>query len=388
MNKVTLTKLAVCAGILLVAAGYFSSRKAADENALSSNAYVLQELRGHVNDISALRFIGGGNTTVVSLKKIGNAWVALNADNYPADVSKLRNYLVAMSESKIREAKTSVESSYGKLGVEDIATSGAKGLVLELDGLKSPVKLIIGSVAGRGGDGAYVRKVGEKQSFLAGGQIRPEATVSAWVQADIVHVPSSRVQQVQFTGPGTESLRVRKTLAADADWSVQDVPKGKEVSSASVGNELAGVLDSLRLEAVSKTAPGQEDAASLRKAIISTFDGLMVEITSYEKDGKGYALFGARVDADLAATAAEQAAQLQAENKTGATFDPAKFKAEQIAKITAEAAEINARTAGWTYQLAMYKFASFKRSMKDMLKHEGPPAAGTLENPIDMSGAQ
>ncbi len=404
MKNSTLTKMALIAGGLLLAVVLMKNKGGSSEVALSSDAPVVPGLSSELNSVNSIKLTGASNTPIITLKRTDKGWVASSIDGYGADVGKIRDYLIKLSEAKIREAKTANPASYTKLGVEDLNAADAKGIMLELEGTKVPMKLIMGSIAGSGGQGVYVRKPGEKQSYLASGQIRPEASVNSWIQAEITNIPVNRVQEVTITPPTGDKLVVRKAKAEDTDWTVLNVPKGKELSSPSIGNQLAGTLDALRLESVLPAAQAEPELAQTYLARYVTFEGLVVTVTAWEKDAKGYARFNASLDTGLseaylmseqnkAEAAANAQAAAAAPPASGvpavltppakATFDAAKFRTEKLAELTKQVDEINQRTAGWTYVLVQYKFAGIKKTMADMLKVEGAePAAGTEENPI------
>jgi hypothetical protein len=406
MKNSTLTKLALVAAALLLGVVWLKNRGTSADVALSGEALVVPSLAAQLNNVSAIKLTGASNTPIITLTRTDKGWVASSINNYGADISKIRDYLIKLSEAKIQEAKTANPDSYAKLGVEDISVADAKGVQLELEGLKAPVKLILGSIAGTGGQGVYVRTPGEKQSYLASGQIRPEASVNSWIQADIAHIPSARIQEVSITPPNGAALVVRKASSADADWAVQNVPKGKEVSGPSAGNSAAGVLDSLRLESVQPAASAQPELASTFRTRYVTFEGLVVEVMSWENDGKSYARFSASLNTEasetyllaeqVSAEAAAKAAQAATPAAPGSgipavltpatapAFDAAKFRAEKLAELNKQVAEINARTAGWSYVLPAYKFSDMRKSMADMYKADGAPtqAAGTEADPI------
>ncbi len=400
MKNSTLTKMALLAGGLLIAVAVMKNKGGSSEVALSNDAPVVPGLSAELNSVSGIKLSGASNTPIITLKRTDKGWVASSIDGYGADVSKIRDYLIKLSEAKIREAKTANPASYGKLGVEDLTAADAKGILLELEGTKMPIKLILGSIAGTGGQGVYVRKPGEKQSYLASGQIRPEASVNSWIQAEITNIPVNRVQEVTITPPTGDKLIVRKTKVEDADWAVQNIPKGKELSSPSIGNQVAGTLDALRLESVLPAAQAEPVLAQTYLARFVTFEGLVINVTAWEKESKGYARFNASLDTGLSeaylmteqskAEAAANAAAAAVPSASGvpavltpaptATFDAAKFRTEKLAELTKQVEEINQRTTGWTYVLVQYKFAGLKKTMTDMLKVEG--ATGTEENPI------
>ncbi len=404
MKNSTLIKMAALAGGLLLAVMVMKNKGTSSEAALSNDAPVVPGLSAELNSVTGIKLTGASNTPIITLKRTDKGWVAASIDGYGADVTKIRDYLIKLSEAKIREAKTANPASYGKLGVEDLKAADAKGIMVELEGTKTPVKLIFGVIAGSGGQGVYVRKPDEKQSYLASGQIRPEASVNSWIQAEITNIPVNRVQEVTITPPTGDKLVVRKAKVEDADWAVLNVPKGKELSSPSIGNQLAGTLDALRLESVLPAAQAQPDLAQTYVARFVTFEGLVVTVTAWEKDSKGYARFNASLDTGLseaylmteqskaeaeanaaAASAAPPASGLPAvlTPTPAAKFDAAKFRTEKLAELTKQVEEINQRTTGWTYVLVQYKFAGIKKTMADMLKVEGAGSAvGTQQNPI------
>jgi Domain of unknown function (DUF4340) len=416
MKNASLMKLGALAVGLLLAVVLMKNKGTPADSALSQESLVVPGLSEQLNAVSGIKLTGASNTPIISLKRTDKGWVADSINGYGADVSKIRDYLIKLSEAKIREAKTANPDSYTKLGVEDLKAADAKGIQLELEGLKTPVKLIMGSIAGSGGQGVYVRKPEDKQSYLASGQIRPEASVNSWIQAEIANIAANRVKEVTITPPTGEKLVVRKDKTEDADWAVLDVPKGKELSSPSVGNQLAGTLDALRLESVLPNASAEPDLSSTYRARYVTFEGVVVEVTAWEKDGKGYTRYAASMDTSVSEThiLAEQAkAEAEAKAKaatatppaptTGAdgkplaaspitpvatppaAFDAAKFRTEKLAELNKQIEEINQRTAGWSYVLPGYKFSNIKKTMADMLKVEGaPPAPGTRENPLNI----
>jgi hypothetical protein len=414
MKNASLMKLGALAAGLLLAVVLMKNKGTPADSALSQESLVVPGLSEQLNAVSGIKLTGASNTPIISLKRTDKGWVADSINGYGADVSKIRDYLIKLSEAKIREAKTANPDSYTKLGVEDLKAADAKGIQLELEGLKTPVKLIMGSIAGSGGQGVYVRKPEDKQSYLASGQIRPEASVNSWIQAEIANIAVNRVKEVTITPPTGEKLVVRKDKAEDADWAVVDVPKGKELTSPSVGNQLAGTLDTLRLESVLPNASAEPDLSSTYHARYVTFEGLVVDVTAWEKDSKGYTRYVASMDTSVSETyiLAEQAkAEAEAKAKAAAApapttgpdgkplavspitpvatppapFDAAKFRTDKLAELTKQIEEINQRTTGWSYVLPGYKFSNIKKTMADMLKVEGaPPAPGTRENPLNI----
>jgi hypothetical protein len=397
MKSASLLKMGALAAGLIIAASLIKNRGQGDaDTALSNDALLVPALAKDLNAVTALDVTAAGNTKIVSLKKTDAGWVAENLNNYPGDVNKVREYLIKLSQAKIRESKTAHPDAYTKLGVEDLKTDGAKGVMITLSGLDKPVQLIMGAIAGAGGEGVYVRDPAQKQSYLASGAIRPEASINSWIQAEITNIGSSRIQKVSITAPDGSVLNVAKQKPEEQDWAVLDPPKGKELSGPSAGNTVTGVLDQLRLETVQPAGDTQLDDKSLYTAVYDTFDGVSVTIKTWQLDGKDVMRVSASFNEALAqsfAAAESEKAKATADAEAKATpsakapaFDADKFKADKVAALRKEVDAINARTNGWNYTVPPYQFGNIKKQMSDMLKptETGTPAAGTPGNPLNL----
>lgn len=369
---------------------------------------LVPDLASALNDVSSIRISKAGDELVAELKRGENGWTVANRHDYPANMGKVREYLIKLSEAKVREAKTSKAENYARLGVEDLASAEAKGLGVEIGGLKAPVKLIVGISAGGGSPGTFVRRHGEAESYLVSGDIIPDREGPNWLAREILSLPSSEVRAVTVTAPDKSTLKIEKPDPAQANFSVLGIPKGRELSSESVGNLTAGVLDGLTLEDLQPAADANPDAGTAWTASYAGYDGHVVDIQLWEKDGKHWASFVARIDeaaldawiaaektkADAArATAeAEAAAKVAAAEPPAADaateptdaaakpevadaaatipepFDAEKARADKLADLEKRVADLNARTRPWVYAIPNWKAGNIRKKMDDLLQ--------------------
>jgi hypothetical protein len=423
MNAKTLYSLVAAALVALIAAWWISSaQKPISETAEQTKA-LLPGFREQVNDVDAITLTGAENKVLVTLKRGSDGWTLADKAGYPADVAKLREFLLKLADATVLEQKTSSPKHYAELGVGDVTEKDAGGVLVTLGGLKQPVKLIIGNYNGAGGGGTFVRRDGEAQSLLVKGNLTADKTVAAWERKDVADIAATRLKQVTVTNPDGKALKVYKEHPGDANFKVADVPKGREVSSDFVANTLASTLSALHADDVFP-AKDMPPAEKVYKADYLAFDGLGVGLVAWVKDGKDYAQLSARLD-DAAATAhvaADQAkaqadyeAAMQAANTAAkpaepgdkndkksdaapaatakaaaepiaplAVTDPAKDKAERLKVLNDEVATLNKTFGGWTFVLPNFKFSNIDKSMDDMLKpleqkkpdgKDGKPAA-------------
>lgn len=397
MNAKTLYALIGAALITLIAAVLINSSKKPVSEAAEQTKQLLPGFRAQVNDIKTITLTGAEGKVLTTLKRGDAGWVVVEKSNYPADLAKVREFLLKLADATLIEQKTSNPKLYADLGVDDVKDKDAKGVLVVLEGGKEPVRLIVGNFNGAGGGGTFVRRDGDTTSWLAKGNLTVEKTTANWEQRELGDVQATRIKQVTLTAPDGKTLRVYKDLITDPNFKIADVPKGREPSSEFVANTLASALAGLRADDVvlAKDAmPGDK----VYKANYAAFDGLVVDATAWENDGKSYVQFVAKLDPALADTQikfeqakakaeydqrAVEADSKQADEKAKAdgktppapkvaeplsVSDPAKDREERLSALNKEVETLNKSFTGWTFILPAYKFSSFNKTMDAMLK--------------------
>lgn len=388
MTKHTLTKVAMAA-VVALALAFWAGSVREPELSLPAEQALVPGLAERVNDVRTLRIVGAGDKTIVTLARGERGWTIAERSGYRADVAKIREYLLSLSRSKLVEAKTADPANHARLGVEDPAASDAKGALLELEGLDTgPVRLIVGNFHGQAGDGTFVRRAGESQTWLASGNVTVDKVAANWLDRELVDIASSRFAEVAVEHDG-KRLRVYKDEAGEANFKVADVPRGREVASEFVANGMAALYAGLRIDDAkpeSEAGPGDAKTWSVRHV---AFDGLVLEATAWEAGELDYARFRAGIDearfdaqvsseqarakaehdaAVAAAAAAGEGATPAAPTPPPAVSDPAGDRAQRRAALEAEVAGLNERFEGWTYVIPAFKFATINKTIEDMLK--------------------
>jgi Domain of unknown function (DUF4340) len=401
MNAKTLYILIAVALLALIAAFAINSSNRPRSEVSEQAAPLLPELHGHVNEVSSITLTAADAKVLATLRRGSDAWSVAEKSDYPADVAKIREFLLKLDAATLIEQKTSNPKLYADLGVNDVKDKDAKGILVDIAGLAQPVKLIIGNFNGAGGGGTFVRRDGQEQSWLAKGNLTVAKNTADWEKRDLADIPSSRLQAVTLTGPDGKVLKIYKEQAGDSSFKVSDVPKGRETSSEFAANGLASTLAGLRAD---DAFPAKEAAPAdkVYKAQYAAFDGLVIDATGWEKDSKDYAQFSAKLDPVAAAAwiGTEQAkakvdydASVLAANKkladekstTGtdaaanataasevpkplAVSDPAKERQDRLDALGTEVQELNKAFSGWSFTLPTFKFSNVTKTMDDMLK--------------------
>jgi hypothetical protein len=159
-------------------------------------------LARELNSVTELKVTKGSKAPVVAIHKQGEQWTVAERANYPADVAKLRKLLLALSDAKIREEKTSNPASYPIIGVEDPSLAGAAGAQIDFVAPDGNHAVIIGKAVG---EGNFVRRAGEKSSYIVEPGISFEAEPRYWIDTRLIDLPAAKIQSIEVkpaAGPG------------------------------------------------------------------------------------------------------------------------------------------------------------------------------------------
>ncbi len=326
MNTRQIRTLAII--LLVLLAGLLATTLSNNSSDTSAGGLLLPDLKAEINDLTEVSIYKAG--TAVTLKSDADQWVIAEYKNYPVDTVKLRQLLLSLADARKLEEKTSKAELYRRLGVED-RSAESHGTEIRLAGPDSVRRIIIGNLAQR--EYRYARISGQEKSWLIDQNPTLPDDLTGWLLRDILDIDSSLIQSVTVTHSDGETIRIHKEDAAVTDYSVADLPDGRELSYPSIVDGMAGVLSGLRLEGVTEASEQSDSAAT---TVFTTFDGLKITVKSSIRDENTWITVGA--------------------DQTDAASDAA--------------IKINNRVGGWTYQIQSYKADQLRRRWDDILKAE------------------
>jgi Domain of unknown function (DUF4340) len=191
MNRQRFIALMVAALLAISGSLYVSTQRNLPRDPHGS--LFLPTLSSELNSVSALT-VRKGAAAPVTVHKQGEQWTVAERADYPADVPKLKKLLLALSDAKIREEKTSNPDSYAIIGVEDPSQPGATGTQIELTAQNGKHAVIVGKSAG---EGSFVRRAGEKTSYIVEPGISVEAEPRYWIDTRLLDIPTDKIQSIE-----------------------------------------------------------------------------------------------------------------------------------------------------------------------------------------------
>jgi hypothetical protein len=338
--------LLLIAGVLVIAGALWISSQRHLERATLAGDSVLPGLEKSLNAITEVH-LSKGDGTRATLKKGATDWTVTER-NYPADSGRVRKLLLDLSGLKVVEEKTRNHALYAQLGVEDANSPKATSTLVELITPAKTYALLVGK-PGEGQNG-FVRVAHTEPSLLGHPLVTVDADPRHWLDRAMVDIAENRIKQAAIepaTGPSYTAARE----AAQQDFKVTPIPKGRELSSSSAANELGSSFSSLQADDVRRVpaapAPG---AAKPDHALFRTFNGLELDVTGFVEGEHHFVALLAR------ATAKES---------------------------QAEADAINQRLQGWQFEIPSYKYQPMFRPLEELLKKPEPakPKATTVDTP-------
>ena len=124
--------LVAIAAAAVVVATVLSLRQLPEREGSLAGEPLLPGLSEHLNDIQRIRFTGAGAEPLLTLERSEAGWVARERDGWPADVTRVRGFLLALADARLLEAKTATPDRYATLGVEDVEQADAAGVRVDL----------------------------------------------------------------------------------------------------------------------------------------------------------------------------------------------------------------------------------------------------------------
>jgi hypothetical protein len=322
------------AGALVIAFAIWLSSLRHLARATLAGDSVLPGLERGVNSVTQVS-LRRGDETHTTLARQGGEWLVTER-GWPADRGKVRKLLLDLGALNVVEEKTRLPANYAQLGVEDVSSPKASGTRVEVHSPGSGWALIVGRPSSA--KSGYVRLADKPQSLLAAPLLSVDADPKSWLARSIIDIAPERVREIEEHPAQGPAFTASRAKAEQNDFTVSPLPKGRELSGPGAADALAAVLSSLNLDDVSKAPAG---AAAAARAVVRTFDGLEITVSG-RKDGT------------------RSLVSLAAQSPAGSG--------------AADAQQLNARLAGWEFQVPDYKYAAIFVTLDELLKPLPEPA--------------
>lgn len=364
----------VVVAVILVAAAMWSREK--PQTVQSSDDLLLSELMANINSVSTIKFKSADNE--FSIQKTENGWGVDQKNGYPVETKKVRSLLLGMARTKRLEAKTRNPDLYEKLQLQDVDKEGAQSVHVSLmgDNDTALADVIFGKNQSAKADPAqreyYVRVGDDPQSWLVQSDFELVRDASQWLLQEVLALDESRIRSAEVAHENGTVVMVQRSSSDDANFLLSNIPEGRKIEYEFAVNDVANSFANLNLEDVVKV--DEVDFSNSRKAVMHSFDGLTVVLEAAEKGEMFYARLQAEFDSELVEenksdTSTENEESLHSEGDTIAEPQAQPAATSKSAdEVQQEVDMLNARWAGWAYQLPDFELNSIFKPMDELLE--------------------
>lgn len=298
---------------------------------------VLPEVARRLGAVARIALVTGGQKT--TLERKGSLWTVEEKGSYPASDEKVHKALLGLAELTFVEPKTREPDLYYRLDVGDPDKKGTKSILVTVSDTKGSLlgEVITGKrrvdELGGGRDGIYVRKPGDKQSWLARGSLDLAGDTASWLRNNLLNMPQSTIKDVAFKAADGAKLSFGRVKPGDKFALATPIPAGKKLKDDAF-DDPAGALADLQLTDVRPAKTFAFPATGVSEARYESFDGLVVTFAVAKADGVAWT----RITAAGTGSSAK------------------------------EAADLNAKFAPWIFAIANDKAKALETTLADMVE--------------------
>jgi Domain of unknown function (DUF4340) len=317
MSRQRFIALAVAAVLAICGALYLSAQR--NLPADPHGSALLPSLPGELNTVTAVSVRRGSATPTATVHQQGGHWTVVERGDYPADVSKLRKLLLALSDAKIIEQKTSNPASFSVIGVEDPSSAGATGAEISVTAHDGKHSVIVGKPAG---DGNFARRGGENASYIVAPGISFEAEPRYWIDSRLIDIAAADIQSIEIK-PAAGSPYTVHRAAAGGNFMLDGVPPGRKAADPASLAPSQTTYSALTADDVTPAAGIDFGKATV--ATLTLSNGNVITMTGATSGDKHWVSLQASKDAALTALAAGRAFEV-----SGYRFDAIFRPLEQL----------------------------------------------------------
>jgi hypothetical protein len=356
MRRERFAALAIAALLVIAGALYFSRQR--DLPQATQGAPFLPGLPGELDTVDSVTLRKGSPTPAVTLHRQSGHWTVAQRGDYAADTTKLRKLLLALTDAKIVEQKTSNPASFPMIGVEDPTKPGAGGIQIEYTDKSGTHSVIIGKSAGTGN---FARRGGENTSYLVEPGVSVESEPRFWIDTKLIDIAASAIQSIAVV-PATGPAYVIRRAASPASAAGAPKPATSPPDSAPKPDAAPGPFQLDSVPAGRKAADPQ---------VIAPSPGAFSSLTADDVAGAGDIDFGKPATATLTLT-----------NGNLVTFRGTVIGDKHWIEVTNPSdAPLTAKAAGRAFEVASYRYDDIFRPLESLLTPKPAPAEPKAHTP-------
>ncbi len=331
------------------------------------------DLFSELSQVDTIQFSSGEGQ--FSLQKKGEDWFLPDHYNYPANFDEVKRMLIDLSEAKLMEKKTSNPEQYAILGVDGTkpeTPDGGSIKVMLNQGDEQIAGLLLGkqrdvTVASAGPKQFYVRRIGDKQSWLAEGYLLISPVMLNWIDTQVIDIDRERIARVEIIQPNGD-IATLVNLGKKDKFGTPESGEKTVFKYPQLGYDIAGSLHQLRMEDVLPKTDFNRGDADVVIARFITFGGLVITTKTSFIDGFYYTTLSADYQPELVSEPSDDIKELDV------------VKSQE--QVEAEVEKLNKKLSDWVYRVSGFTGTNLMRAKADIVTEKN----NVIPMPPDLNG--
>lgn len=303
-------------------------------------------------DLSEISKVEAGTAEGKKLVLEGSdtGWIIKSLFGYPADITKIRQNLLALKDLKI--GHVAAGKKLEKPALVDLQSAAGKSLATLRLGekhMRQPSAEMEQFGGGGFPDGRYVSAAGADTVFLVKETLEAfDGDPKSWADTQIVSLPAADITAIELASNGQTAKLTKKETA----WTIDGLTE-KEEFDTSKGYGVESALSSLNFSSVADPALTDDKLGMTTGAVF----------TVTLKNGEHYT---AKIGSPAEAGADRYF-------KISGSFSPVGTNATENAELAKKIESFNAKAGKWTYVIPSYNAENMTKSRADLVKPKEEP---------------
>lgn len=377
-NRKHLTVLALAAVIFIIATIFTEST---DNDLTGAGSPFFPDLLGKANDVSMIKIQRNAGT--LTLERNQEMWQVKENNGYPADINKVRELVLGVSNLLKVEPKTRKPENYERIGLQDVTAKDSPAVHITLNAGSENVvaDLIIGNSKASHADDSkmsyYIRVSNDPQSWLVDGKLPDKWEAKDWLDVNIFEIDRSRIKQVVVNHQDGENVYIHRADSSVRDFTLDSLKPGEQITAPFEVNNIATTFTKMTFDDVVSEKESGAEATPVYTAKLTTFDGLEITFEPHKKGDIHLVKYSASFNESAIGPTAEPGEpkdkqQTATEDKKSEPQTPA-AKLLSAEEVKQEVAKYNAIWSGWMYQLPEFRIKNIGKKKSDLLKKDNKP---------------
>lgn len=256
------------------------------ETTISKGVLVFKNINEQLNNINQINIDNGIKNIVI--KRNESEWVMESKFNYKVKEEIIKEKLIKVSQLRFFEKKTKEEFLYSRLDLHYPKDEEGNSKLISIYSGENDIlsRFILGKSKK---NGVYIKKLDEKQSWLASGILKMSVNELDWLESIIFNVDYEKIKNIKLKHSNKSILSLSKD-DKNENLIIDNLPKGELPKSDLIANFLGEFLSNLSFNDVSIRKNNYENNV-ITNVIYELFDNIFINAIVFKEDNKKWINF-------------------------------------------------------------------------------------------------